>query len=91
LVFILILLLMVNDYVLVLSMELVDHQHFTAPTVFPILVIVACLVLMVQISINDIGVYAYAGVLLVIGLVLYVVNNLLRRRLDSTDSTDRPG
>ncbi len=90
-VFILIVFLLVNASVLVLRRDRVDHEHFTAPTVFPILGIVACLVLMVQISINDIGVYAYAGVLLVIGLVLYVVNNLLRRRLDSTDSTDRPG
>lgn len=84
-VFILIVFLLVNASVLVLRRDRVDHEHFTAPTVFPILGIVACLVLMVQIDINDIGVYAYAGVLIVIGLVLYLVNNLLRRRLNSTD------
>jgi amino acid transporter len=83
-VFILIVFLLVNTSVLVLRRDRVDHDHFTAPTVVPVLGIVACLVLMVQIGINDIGVYAYAGVLLVVGLALYGLNALLKRRLDPT-------
>jgi amino acid transporter len=86
-VFILIVFLLVNTSVLVLRRDRVDHDHFTAPTVVPVLGIVACLVLMVQIGINDIGVYAYAGVLLVAGLALYGLNALLKRRLDSVRTT----
>jgi basic amino acid/polyamine antiporter, APA family len=78
-VFILIVFLLVNTSVLVLRRDRVDHDHFTAPTVVPVLGIVACLILMVQIGINDIGVYTYAGVLLVVGLALWVVNWLVQR------------
>jgi basic amino acid/polyamine antiporter, APA family len=81
-VFILIVFLLVNTSVLVLRRDRVDHDHFSAPTVVPVLGIVACLILMVQIGINDIGVYTYAGVLLVVGLALYGLNALLKRRLD---------
>ncbi len=88
-VFILIVFVLVNASVLVLREDRVDHEHFTAPTMFPVLGIVACLVLLIQIGINDIGVYAYAGILLIIGFALYAINNLLRRRLDSAQITGR--
>ena len=81
-VFILIVFLLVNASVLVLRRDRVDHDHFTAPTVMPVLGIFACLVLMVQIGINDTGVYAYAGILLVVGLALYGLNALLKRSLN---------
>jgi amino acid transporter len=90
-VFILIVFLLVNASVLVLRRDRVDHEHFTAPTAVPILGTIACLILMVQIGINDIGVYAYAGVLLVIGLALYGANSLLKRRLDRSNAAGRRG
>ncbi len=88
-VFILIVFILVNASVLVLRRDRVDHDHFTAPTIFPILGILACLVLLVQIGINDISVYAYAGILLIIGFALYAINNLLRRRLNSAETAGR--
>jgi APA family basic amino acid/polyamine antiporter len=60
----------------------VDHEHFRTPTIFPILGIVVSAVLLIYTAINDWTIFGLAGLLLAIGLVLYVVNVLVKRSLD---------
>lgn len=65
--------IVVNLSVLVLRRDEVDHDHFRTPLVFPVLGALACAVVMTQPS-GDI--YARAGILLGIGLLLWVVTRL---------------
>jgi len=60
----------------------VDHEHFRTPTIFPILGIVVSAALLIYTAINDWTIFGLAGLLLAIGLVLYVVNFLVKRSLD---------
>jgi APA family basic amino acid/polyamine antiporter len=73
---------MVNISVLVLRRDEVGHEHFRTPTAFPVLGIVVALVLLVYRAIDDITVYYLAGGLLVLGVVLYGVNVVVKRSLD---------
>jgi basic amino acid/polyamine antiporter, APA family len=73
---------MVNISVLVLRRDEVGHEHFRAPTVFPILGAVVASALLIYQAINDITVLRLAGILLLVGVVLYGVNLLLKRSLD---------
>ncbi len=59
----------VNIAVLVLRKDVVDHDHFHAPTVAPILGAIACVVLIVN---NEAEVFLRAGLLLLLGAVLWV-------------------
>jgi APA family basic amino acid/polyamine antiporter len=70
---------MVNISVLVLRSDPVGHEHFRAPTVFPVLGAVVALVLLIYRAIDDITVFYLAGGLLVLGVVLYGVNVLVKR------------
>jgi basic amino acid/polyamine antiporter, APA family len=74
--------IMVNVSVMVLRGDRVDHEHFRTPTIFPILGIVVSAVLLIYTAINDWTIFGLAGLLLAIGLVLYVVNVLVKRSLD---------
>ncbi len=67
----------VNASVLVLRRDTVRHQHFRAPAIFPILGAITCLVLLTQ---QEAGTWLRAGILIVIGLVLYVLNIYLKKR-----------
>jgi amino acid transporter len=60
----------VNIAVLVLRRDHVDHDHFHAPTIAPILGAVVCLVLIVD---NDAEIFLRAGLLLVLGAVLWLL------------------
>ncbi|MET9020919.1 APC family permease [Actinopolymorpha sp. NPDC004070] len=62
---------LVNAAVLVLRKDPVEHRHYRAPTVFPVLGIVCCAYLATPWSGRDPQEYAIAGVLLAIGLVLW--------------------
>jgi basic amino acid/polyamine antiporter, APA family len=73
---------MVNISVLVLRRDEVGHEHFRAPTAFPILGAVVALALLIYQAWSDITVFGLAAVLLVIGAVLYGVNVLAKRSLD---------
>jgi basic amino acid/polyamine antiporter, APA family len=73
---------MVNISVLVLRRDEVGHEHFRAPTAFPILGAVVALALLIYQAVSDITVFGLAAVLLVIGAVLYGVNVLAKRSLD---------
>lgn len=66
-----------NVAVLVLRRDPVEHEHFRAPTVMPLLAIVACLILFTQQQPQH---WALAGVLLAVGLVLYLVMRGVRGR-----------
>ncbi|MER5634064.1 APC family permease [Streptomyces nitrosporeus] len=65
---------MVNIAVLVLRKDPVGHRHFRAPTALPVLGAVASLVLASPLADRDADVYIRAGVLLLIGIGLWVVN-----------------
>jgi len=74
--------IMVNISVLVLRSDEVDHEHFRAPSVFPILGILVSAGLLIYTAIDDWTVFGLAGLLLGIGLILYGVNVLVKRSMD---------
>ncbi|HEU4617598.1 MAG TPA: APC family permease [Gammaproteobacteria bacterium] len=71
---------LVNAAVLVLRARPVDHDHFRAPTLFPILGMFSCAYLASPWSGRDLEQYRIAGVLLLLGLVLFGVNWLVHGR-----------
>jgi APA family basic amino acid/polyamine antiporter len=64
---------LVNIAVLVLRRHPVEHNHFKAPTIFPILGVICCGYLALPFSGRDTIQYAIAGVLVAIGIVLWIV------------------
>ena len=74
--------IMVNISVLALRGDEVEHEHFHAPSVFPILGIIVSASLLIYTAIDDWTVFGLAGLLLGIGLILYGVNVLVKRSLD---------
>jgi basic amino acid/polyamine antiporter, APA family len=70
---------MVNISVLVLRRDSVDHEHFKAPTIAPVLGAVICLYLITQ---NEADIYLRAGILLAIGLVFWVINRIVHGPVD---------
>ena len=73
---------MVNISVLVLRRDEVGHEHFRAPTAFPVLGAVVAAVLLIYQAFSDITVFGLAAALLAVGVVLYGVNVLVKRSLD---------
>ncbi|PPF36247.1 MULTISPECIES: APC family permease [unclassified Rathayibacter] len=70
----------VNVSVLVLRRQPVEHRHFRTPTVLPVLGTIACVYLVLPItSGRDTAQYGIAGVLLVIGVLLWVATFIDRR------------
>jgi len=67
----------VNVSVLVLRRERVPHQHFQTPRAFPVVGIGVIAVLLAQTSST---IYAYAGALLALGIVLYLASNAVISR-----------
>lgn len=80
--------IMVNIAVLVLRRDSVQHEHFRAPTVLPVLGIVVCVGLLTQ---QDLSTFLLSGALLVLGAVLYGINAYAKRQLDheSPEPPDR--
>jgi amino acid transporter len=70
----------VNVAVLVLRRRPVAHDHYRAPTIFPILGFLSCAYLASPWSGRDVEQYQIAGVLLAIGAGLFVVNWLVHGR-----------
>ena len=64
----------VHISVLVLRRAPVDHEHFRAWTAFPVLGALACAGLILQKLIEDTVIFAYAGGLLALGLVLWLIS-----------------
>jgi len=69
----------VNAAVLVLRREDVDHEHFQAPSVLPVLGALVSVALIVHTAQDDLSTFARAGALVAIGVVLYFVNRALSR------------
>ena len=63
----------VNVAVLVLRRDRVEHKHFHAPTAIPVIGAVTCAFLASPLSGRDAADYRVAGVLLVIGVLLWFV------------------
>ncbi|WP_037369584.1 APC family permease [Amycolatopsis orientalis] len=79
----------VNVALLVLRKDKVPHKHFRAPTAVPVLAAVFCLYLVSPLSGRPAQDYQVAGILLAVGVVLWVVNLLVKRMLSGASS--RPG
>ncbi len=74
----------VNVAVLVLRRDRVEHDHFRAPSIFPILGILVSIGLLTQ---QGADVYLKAGISLAIGIGLWFVNLLVNRSLDKRKSS----
>jgi amino acid transporter len=72
----------VNVAVLVLRKEKVAHQHFTAPTWAPVLGAITCVFFALPITGRPLREYAIAAALLGIGVVFWLANHFLGRRVD---------
>ncbi|MFC7447199.1 APC family permease [Rhodococcus daqingensis] len=71
----------VNVAVLVLRKDTVDHKHFRAPTVLPVVGAISCAFLATPFTDRNPDQYAIASVLLAIGVVLWFVNYLINKKL----------
>ena len=67
----------VNVAVLVLRRDPVDHEHFHAPSVFPVLGSIVAVALLIDTAGDDPAVLLRAGLLLVLGAFLWLVHRLL--------------
>ena len=67
----------VNIAVLVLRRDPVRHQHFRSPTIIPVIGAVASLALMTS---KDLEIFARAGILLLVGVVLWGITWFLHGR-----------
>jgi amino acid transporter len=74
----------VNVAVLVLRRDPVEHKHFKAPTVIPAIGAVVCAYLASPLSGRAADDYRVAGILLVIGVVLWLITFLAQRSSRST-------
>jgi basic amino acid/polyamine antiporter, APA family len=72
----------VNIAVLVLRRDRVEHDHFRAPGWTPYVGIVLCGFLATPLSGRPLQQFVVAGILLVIGAVLWVVNRLVVGNVD---------
>jgi basic amino acid/polyamine antiporter, APA family len=70
----------VHISLLVLRRTPVDHEHFRAWTGFPVLGALCCSALIVQKLVEDAIVFAYAGGLIAVGLVLWLISSRASRR-----------
>jgi len=71
----------VNVAVLVLRRDPVDHQHFRAPSVLPVVGSLACAYLVTPLSGRASDEYVVAGLLLVIGVALWALTWLYNRSI----------
>ncbi|MFJ8586038.1 APC family permease [Streptomyces sp. NPDC093595] len=69
----------VNIAVLVLRRDRVEHPHFRTPTALPVLGAITALILASPLADREADVYIRAGVLLAIGIGLWVLNKTVMR------------
>ncbi len=68
----------VHTSVLVLRRDRVDHEHYRAWTPIPVVGILGCVALIVYKAFDDIAVFAYAGGMVAIGIVLWAITRATR-------------
>ena len=71
----------VNICCLVLRRDSVGHRHFRAPTVLPIIGAICCAYLVTPLSGRDPQQYVIAGLLLAVGLVLWLITFFINRAM----------
>jgi basic amino acid/polyamine antiporter, APA family len=69
----------VNVAVLVLRRDSVEHEHFHAPSLFPVLGALVSVALIVDIAVDDLTTFARAALLLAVGVLLWFANRLADR------------
>jgi amino acid transporter len=79
---------LVNISVLVLRRDRVDHDHFTAPTVVPVLGGIVSFVFLLPVVGREPSVYVVAGLVLLLGFVLWGVNFMVRRSAGEIDKLE---
>jgi APA family basic amino acid/polyamine antiporter len=79
---------LVNIAVLVLRREEVDHEHFVAPTFLPVLGAIVSFIFLFPIVGRELPVYIVAGVVLLLGVVLWLVNFAVRRSTGEIDKLE---
>ncbi|PXY37044.1 amino acid permease [Prauserella sp. PE36] len=79
----------VNIAVLVLRKEKVEHKHFRAPTVIPVLAAIFCIYLASPLSGRPARDYVVALILLAVGLVLWVVNWFFMRGAEQKELDEK--
>jgi basic amino acid/polyamine antiporter, APA family len=65
--------------VLVLRREEVEHEHFHAPAVFPVLGAIVSIGLIVDTALDDLTTFSRAAALLALGALLWFVNRVAER------------
>jgi basic amino acid/polyamine antiporter, APA family len=75
----------VNIAVLVLRRDRVGHQHFIAPSVLPVAAVVIIVFLLINRAGDNPEYFAYAGALVLFGVVLWAINRLVSGREDVID------
>lgn len=75
----------VNVAVLVLRRDRVSHSHFVAPSVIPVLATAIIVFLLVRRAVDNPEFFLYAGGLVALGLVLWVVNRIVSGRTGTID------
>jgi len=76
----------VNIAVLTLRRDSVEHEHFTAPSVFPIIGALVSVALIVNTALDDLSTFARAGGLVALGAVLWLVNRLVEGPHDAVEA-----
>ena len=71
----------VNLAVLVLRRDRVEHKHFRAPTVIPVIGVIVCGFLATPWAGRPVVQYEIAGILLIIGVVLWAITAMVNRKL----------
>jgi amino acid transporter len=74
---------LVNICALLLRNDQVDHDYFRAPVVFPVLGALSSLLLLTQ---QEAAIWLRAGILMVVGLVLWGVNRAVSGPLESIEA-----
>jgi basic amino acid/polyamine antiporter, APA family len=75
--------ILVNISVLILRRDRVDHDHFHAPSALPVIGAIVCVALMTQ---QEAAIFLRAGILLLIGVILYGINYLFTGRAGKLDA-----
>ena len=71
---------LVNVSVLLLRGDRVGHEHFVAPSALPVIGAVVCVVLVVKSTVDDPAILLRAGLILVLGVVLFGIQYALGHR-----------